>query len=187
MKLGWSKGIALVVGGLILGSVVSATANHGGDGPRGDGPGFKRHLGKMVRSDAVVEGEDGTFNQVRIDHGILKSVDGSTLTIEEADGETVEVTTHDETRFNRDGEKAELGDLETGDHVFTHRVKKGDADYVTEHVRAVSAERYAEMQARREACEDDPSQCPRHERRGMRRGDVGRARQPAGEREEMAA
>jgi hypothetical protein len=67
------------------------------------------------------------------------------------------VTVTDETDIRRDREEAEIDDLEVGDHVRTHQMKEGDGDFVTEHVGAISAEQYAEMEAQRQACEDDPS------------------------------
>lgn len=142
------------------------------------GQGPKRHrLGRFhgaIRGEVVVPGEGDEFRTVRFDRGILQSADGSTLVIEEADGSTVEVPTSDETKFGRDGAQATLEDLEVGDHIFAHRVKT-DGDFVTEHVRAISPERYEEMQQRREACRENPERCRAErrqrfrERRQMRR------------------
>ncbi len=135
-------------------------------GPRGRGPGgpgfhrFKGRHGGLVRSESVVEGdEDGTFNTVRVDRGELTAVDGNTLTIKEADGETVEVSVNDDTRIGRNGERAEVGDLEVGDHVTAHQVKEGDGEFVTKHVMAISPERYEEMEAEREEMEAAREAC----------------------------
>jgi hypothetical protein len=166
--------LGLVLGAAVVGSMGSVVAQtgddpspppsaeadeergarfHGGPGGR-HGPG-----GKAIRSEAVVPPaeEGGEFRTVRTDSGTLESIDGNTLTIAEEDGEKVEVTITDDTDIRRDREEAEAGDLEEGDHVRTHRVKEGDGEYVTKHVGALSAERYAELQQQRQACEDDPS------------------------------
>lgn len=173
-------------------------------GPGGRGPGgfhhFKGPHGGLVRSESVVEGEeDGTFNTIRVDRGELTAVDGNTLTIEEADGESREVSVNDDTRIGRNGERAEVGDLEVGDHVSAHQVKEGDGDFETKHVMAISAERYAEMEEQRaemeeqrEACTDNDqsTECERPFRgpRGRgpggpggfrEQGDVERAPEPA--------
>lgn len=181
MKLSWRTGIALAIGGIMLGGSLSAVAQddetpvggervkmmHGGPGAHG-GP-----MGKgLVRSEALVEGEeDGTFNTLRHDRGIVTAIDGNTITFDEADGRSVEVTVDEDTRIGRDHEEAEIGDIEVGDHVGVHRVREGDdGDFVTKHVMAISAERYEEMEAAREACTDDDqaTECerPMHRRRG---------------------
>jgi hypothetical protein len=183
-KLSWKAGVALVIGGVFLGSIVSAVAQDSGEEAKPDdarvgaahfgkrGPGGPHGRG-LVRSEAVVEGqEDGEFNTIKVDRGILKGVEGGTLTIEEADGKTVEVATNDDTKFRRDGEEADLGDLKNGDHVTTFQVKEGDGDFVTKRVKAISAQRAAELEERRQACEDDPAQCRRLHRR-MHRGRPG--------------
>lgn len=111
-----------------------------------------------IRGEFVVE-HDGKFVTVRFDRGILESVDGTTLVIKEADGTVVEVATSDQTKIGRDGEQATVADLEPGDHVFTHREKEGDSEFVTTRVRAVSPERWAEMEAKRVECRENPEAC----------------------------
>ena len=131
--------------------------------PAGRGP---RHFGPhgAIRGDLVVRGEEeGTFRKVRLDRGVIESISGSTIVVKEEDGTTVEIPTSDETRISRDGEEAELSSLRTGDHVSTHRVDEGDG-FVTRTVRAISPERWAEMEERREQCRDNPRRC-RAERR----------------------
>jgi len=201
MKLSWKSGVALIIGGILLGGSLSAVAQNDGstpDGPkdaevkaahfRGRGPGGPggpgHHLGKLVHSESIVEGEeDGTFNTIRVDAGTLQAVDGNTLSIERADGESVRVTVDDDTEIRRDREEVEVGDLEQGDHVIAHQVKEGDGDFVTKHVMAISAERYAEFEANREACTDDDeaTECERPGHRG--RGGP-RMRGEAGENDE---
>jgi hypothetical protein len=125
-----------------------------------------------IRGEFVVPGEDeGTFQRVRTDRGVIDRIEGSTIVISEADGTTVEVPTSDDTRIGRDGEEAELGELKAGDHVHTMRVNTGDG-FVTRHVRAVSPERWEEMEQRREECRENREQC-RDERRARRMGPRG--------------
>ena len=63
----------------------------------------------------VVPAREGDgYTTVRFDRGIVERVDGSTVVIKEDDGTSVEIPTTDETRVNRDGEDAELSDLQDG-------------------------------------------------------------------------
>jgi hypothetical protein len=118
----------------------------GPGGPRHHGPDF----GHAIRGEIVVPEREGDgYVTARFDRGVLQRVDGSTLVIEEADGTSVEVPTDDETRVYRDGEDAELSDLQAGDHVATMRVKEGDA-FVTKGVRAISPEQWEEGHERRD-------------------------------------
>lgn len=129
-----------------------------------------------VRGELVVPGqEDGTFNTIKIDRGILKSVNGTTVVIDEADGTTVEIPTDENTRVHRDREEAKVGDLVAGDHIFALRVKDGDT-FVTKGIRAISAEKWEEFQSRREDRREDRRDF-RRERRQERRnaGDVPQA------------
>jgi hypothetical protein len=96
---------------------------------------------RLVHGDLVVQGKDG-LRSVRVDHGILQSVDGSTLHLKEADGSTVDIATTEQTRFRRDKQPAKITDLKGGDNVWTMRVKNGES-YVTMRVRAVSAQQPA--------------------------------------------
>lgn len=126
-------------------------------------PGFHR----AIRGDLVVPGEtEGTFENVRIDRGVIERVDGSTIVIKEDDGTSVEVPTTDETRIRRDGNEATVGDLKAGDHVHTVRVEG-----TTRMVRAISPERWQEMEQRREQCRANPQECreKRMQRRAERR------------------
>lgn len=169
MKLSWRNAIALVLTGLVLGGVASAVAQDpepgSSDTPDVElahgGPRHFRH--GLVRSESVIEREEGVFVTVRVDRGVLQGVEDGTLAIEEADGENVRVATSDETNFWKDGEEAEIGDLERGDHVGTFREKREDGDYVTRRVIAISPERYEELEQRREdrreACRENPERC----------------------------
>lgn len=133
----------------------------------GEGGKFRPGFHRAIRGDLVVPGEtEGTFQNVRIDRGIIERIEGSTVVIKEDDGTTVEVPTTDETRIGRDGERATIGDLQAGDHVHTVRVEA-----VTRMVRAISPERWAEMEQRREQCRANPQECreKRMQRRAERR------------------
>ena len=111
-------------------------------------------FGKAIRGEAVVGERAGDgYTTVRFDRGILDRVEGAAIVIDEADGTTVEVPTDDETRVYRDGERAEVSDLQPGDHVAAFRVKEGDA-FVTKGVRAISPERWEEMEGRRDGMRD---------------------------------
>jgi hypothetical protein len=61
-----------------------------------------------------------------------------------------------------------VADLRAGDHVHTVRVEG-----VTRMVRAISPERWQEMEQRREQCRADPQQCreDRMRKRAERRGE----------------
>lgn len=142
-------------------------ARIGRQGPRGRG------MKRAIRSEAVVPKRDGEgFNNVKFDRGVLERVDGSTLVVKEADGTTVEIPTSEETKINRDGEESGLSALEEGDHVAASQVDEGDG-FVTKFVRAVSAERFADLEQKREECKENPMECRRErmERRRERRGD----------------
>lgn len=114
-------------------------------GPGRHGPrGFLHHA---VRSEAVVETDDG-FRTIRTDRGVLTAIEDRTLVLEEADGEVVRIPVSDDTEIKRDGEEAELGDLQERDHVFAHRIDDGDG-FATEHIFALSPEGYEEREAER--------------------------------------
>lgn len=147
------------------------------DRPRGDKPDrptHRRHpgpdgaLGRAMRGEFVLPGRDGgPVTTVRIDRGVLESRDGNVLVVREEDGTVVRIPVTDETRIGRDGERATIEDLREGDRVATRRVKEGDGDFVTRHVRAISAERQAQIDQRKEECRANPEQC-RAERRAQR-------------------
>jgi hypothetical protein len=182
---------ALIVGALVIGAISYAGANAvtspdegalltqsengGSTSPKVRQQGMRGPHGKRgaIRSEAVVPKREGEgFNKVKFDRGVLERVEGTTLVIKEADGTTVEIPTSDETRIHRDGEEAELGDLEAGDHIAANQVDEGEG-FVTKHVSAVSTERYAELEQRREECRENPAECRRErmERRRERRAE----------------
>lgn len=153
----------LLAGGLLVGVIsymgaqaltasetTLALAGEGEDRP--DRP-MRHKLGRglhgAIRGELVVPGEEeGSFRTIRIDRGTIRSIDGSTVVIAEEDGTEVEVAISDETEIFRNGERSELSDLVAGDHVAAHRVDEGDG-FVTEHLRVISADRWAEREERR--------------------------------------
>ena len=134
------------------GDTVTLAQDSAPEGPESsDGARHHRPGGfpKAIRGEVVVPAREGDgYATVRFDRGILDRVDGTTIVLDEDDGTTVEIPTTDETRVNRDGEEAELSDLQAGDHVATFRVKEGDA-FVTKGVRAISPKRWEESQEKR--------------------------------------
>ena len=124
------------------------------DAPNGPGMkqgkrGLRAGGQRLVHGDLLVQGKDGKLQNVRTDHGVLESVNETTLRIKEADGSTVEVPTSDETRIMRDGEAAKVSDLKAGDNVWTVRVKEEGGEFTTRRVRAVSPERMKELESKR--------------------------------------
>jgi len=185
---------ALVVGALVVGVISYAGASAltsssegalltqseerpdgatGPKGPRAHGRRGPKGMRGAIRSEAVVPKREGEgFNTVKFDRGVLERVDGSTIVIKEADGTIAEIPTADDTRIHRDGEEAEIGDLVAGDHVAATRVDEGEG-FATRSVRAVSADRFAELEQKREECRENPAECRRErmERRTERRKD----------------
>lgn len=89
---------------------------------RAQGGGFGK---RVVTGEFKVKTRDG-FATVRVDHGTVKSVEGNTLALERADGQTVTVTATDDTRIRKNGEQARLADIEAGDLVRVMRRDDGD-------------------------------------------------------------
>ncbi len=129
---------------------------------------------RAIRGELVVPGEtEGSFETVRMDRGIVERVDESTIVIKEDDGTVVEVPTTGDTTITRDRESAKVADIKAGDHLNSVRVKSGES-FVTRHVRAISPERWAEMEQRREQCRENRESCPRpgrHRRPGSPQGE----------------
>lgn len=95
-------------------------------------PRFGRHF---VHAVVTIDHPDEGLITLQFDHGTVASVGSGTLSIAEAGGTTVTVTTNDETRVRRHGEKATLGDLETGDEVYVvSRVPSGGGQAVAKRI-----------------------------------------------------
>lgn len=177
MRIGRLQLLTLVLGGVLVGGMVSAGAQEETE-PVQETRFARPHRGPLkgaMRAQFVLPpNDDGEIRTVRMDRGVLQSVNGRTLVIEQEDGTVVEIPVSEDTRIRRDGSEASTGDLAAGDHVHTVRERIGDEQFTTRAVRAISAERYAELEARRaehrelrEACEENPEECP-HPRRGRR-------------------
>ncbi len=111
-------------------AAVTGGAPAGRDLPRL--PRLGRHL---VHAVITLDHPDDGLITIQLDHGTVASVGSGTLTIAEAGGTTVTVTTNDQTRVRRHGEKATLGDLETGDEVYVvSRVPSGGGQAVAKRV-----------------------------------------------------
>lgn len=122
------------------------------------------------RAEFALPGKDGgPVVHVRIDRGVLKTIQDSNLVITTPEGD-VAVPTSSETKVSRDGQQSTLADLKAGDHVMTHRSDR-DGSMATVHVKAISPERYAEREAMREKCKSDPAACKEkmQQRRGNKR------------------
>ncbi len=159
MRLSWKSALALVVGGVLIGSMASVAAQtsepESPDAPtervRHAGPRHMKAPMRAIRSEVVLPGNDGEgVRTVRTDRGELTTVEGSTLVIAEEDGTTVRVDVGEDTRISRDGERAELSELQSGDQVITVRERVGDGETTTRGVRAFSPARWTEMQERRD-------------------------------------
>ncbi|HVL82206.1 MAG TPA: hypothetical protein VM840_11525 [Actinomycetota bacterium] len=177
------KAVALVVSGIVLGSAVSVAAQDGSaERPPGrEGRPWVHKGGPFgaLRSESVVPDRDGEgFVTVRADRGELTDVDGQHLTIREDDGHVVRVAVAEDTAIRRDGSQAGVGDLKVGDRVHTMRTET-EAGFVTRSVHAVSPGRWAEMEKRREACQQDRTRCRRGGRGHGEKDRVERAPAPS--------
>jgi hypothetical protein len=123
--------LAVVGGSFVAANAMSSPAPQtialqaatGPSGPRARGAGLG--MRRLVHGDLVVQGKGGELRSVRVDHGVLQSVDGSTLVLKEADGSTVDIPTTEQTKFVRDRQPAKITDLKAGDQVWTMRLKDG--------------------------------------------------------------
>jgi hypothetical protein len=76
---------------------------------------ISRHL---VHGTIVVDLPKAGLTTIQLDHGTISTVTAKSLSIAEAGGTSATVALSDETRVRRNGEKAAVGDLKTGDEVF---------------------------------------------------------------------
>lgn len=85
-------------------------------------------LGKrVVHGDLKIQTADG-FASVKVDAGKVTAVDPSagTLSITRADGQTVNVTTTDQTRVRKQGKRVTLADVSKGDFVQIIQIDRGE-------------------------------------------------------------
>jgi hypothetical protein len=71
----------------------------------------------LVHGTVVVDLPKAGLTTVQLDHGTISAVSATSLTIAEAGGSSVTVNLSDESRVRRDGAKAAIADLKTGDIV----------------------------------------------------------------------
>ena len=91
--------------------------------------GCGRHFGpkarRIVYNETKVQTEDG-FAVIQLDVGEVTVVNGSSITIERGDGESVSATANDEAKVCYNGEEAALGDIQVGDKAALRRLTQGD-------------------------------------------------------------
>jgi hypothetical protein len=73
---------------------------------------------RLVHGTIVVDLPKAGLTTVQVDHGTISTVGATSLTISEAGGTSVTVTLDGKTRVRRNGAKAAIADLKTGDQVF---------------------------------------------------------------------
>ena len=85
---------------------------------------------KLVHATVVVDLPVlGGLTTIQLDHGTVSAVSATSLTIAEAGGGSVTVDLGAKTKVRRDGAKAAISDLKTGDEVFVmSRVEAGGAE-----------------------------------------------------------
>lgn len=71
----------------------------------------------LVHGTVVVDLPKAGLTTIQLDHGTISAVSATSLTIAEAGGSSATVSLSDESRVRRDGAKAALADLKTGDVV----------------------------------------------------------------------
>ena len=88
---------------------------------RAAGRGVLRHLAaaaRLVHATVLVDLKEGGLTTVQLDHGTISAVSATSLTIAETGGTSVTVTLETGTRVRRDGARATVAALKTGDDVF---------------------------------------------------------------------
>lgn len=71
----------------------------------------------LVHGTVIVDLPKAGLTTVQLDHGTISALSATSLTIAEAGGSSVSVSLSDESRVRRDGAKATIADLKTGDVV----------------------------------------------------------------------
>lgn len=97
-----------------------APAGEGGKGLRAmlRGKGLRGLGGRIVHVTATVLDKDGKLIQVQLDHGTVQAIGGGSITVAEAGGTTVTVSTDAATIVRTGRTKGSLSDLKVGDNVF---------------------------------------------------------------------
>ncbi|HET7678100.1 MAG TPA: hypothetical protein VFK38_09645 [Candidatus Limnocylindrales bacterium] len=86
-----------------------------------------RRLERLVHAEAVLDLPEKGLTTVAADHGTLTLIAAGSVSVREADGRTVTITTGAETRVRKGGERVELSALAAGDEVYVMSVKEGGA------------------------------------------------------------
>jgi len=83
-------------------------------------PGLRRlRLGRhLVHATVVLDLPEKGLTTIQVDHGTISATSATSLTVAEAGSMSATVTLSDETRVRRNGERAAIADLKTGDEVF---------------------------------------------------------------------
>jgi len=121
-------------------AVVAASANPAASGDRAGKPGDKglRGLlkgkglrlglgGRVVHVTATVQDKDGKLIQLQLDHGTVQAIGGGSITVAEAGGTNVTVSTDASTVVRTGRTAGSLGDLKVGDQVFVQSRIDGGA------------------------------------------------------------
>lgn len=84
--------------------------------------GFGRLARNLVHGTVTVLGRDGELVTLQFDHGTIAAIGNGSISISEADGETITVATTDETRVRKIRQPSSLEELALGDEVFVTSV-----------------------------------------------------------------
>ncbi len=127
--------------------------HRGGKGPHG-GPMGRDH--GVLHGEMVVETEDGVYATKQVQRGEVTAVSSTSISVTSEDGFSATYAIDDATESSRDREAAAA---QVGDTV--HIVATVDGSSATaEHIKAMSPEAVAEMDAQREAMEQWMSERP---------------------------
>ncbi|HEV2005452.1 MAG TPA: DUF5666 domain-containing protein, partial [Candidatus Limnocylindrales bacterium] len=102
----------------------------GGKGLRAllKGRGLKLGLGgRIVHVTATVQDKDGKLIQLQVDHGTVQAIGGGSITVAEAGGTNVTVSTDASTLVRTGRTAGSLSDLKVGDQVFVQSRIDGGA------------------------------------------------------------
>jgi hypothetical protein len=91
------------------------------------GKGLRGLGGRLVHVTATVQDKDGKLIQLQLDHGTVQAVGGGSLTVAEAGGTNVTMTTDASTVVRTGRTKGSLSDLRVGDQVFVQSRIDGGA------------------------------------------------------------
>lgn len=125
----------------------------GGHGPgeRGPGrPGERGPGGDMLHGEGVVEGPDGTYVTVRMQHGEVTAVSATSITVTSADDYSSTYSIADATVLERDGED---GAPKMGDVVHLRATVTGGSA-TADVIHALSPEKAQELEDRRAEMEE---------------------------------